>query len=622
MIEKQLEQKISQGKVAAPLPLVSLRRILQPAFDKVQSHDNEINIFGKEFCFKNIQPADWHRDIFSGKSFPMSFSKKISIRKDVDLSAKVVWEINRLQFLIQIAIKYQQTNDAVELNRFVEIIKSWKQSNPYLCGVNWYSNIEVNLRLINWFLCWEVINADELVTKNDDFKSFVTNDWLPLIHQHCAYSYKNPSKFSSANNHLISEYAGLFIASVKWQFKESEKWISYSQKGLEAEIINQHSKNGVNKEEAAEYIQFITDFFLLAYIAGENSSHPFSKQYKGQLHQIFNYICSFLDCKGNFPKYGDEDDGKCFIVDADETFNNFKSLLTSGAIIFNDAILKSKSNGFDIKNQLLFGAAGKKIFDAVTDNTIAEGSKFYKEEGHFICRKKENDKEIYFHFDAAPLGFLSIAAHGHADALSFLLHVDGQPVFVDPGTYTYHTAPEWRNYFVSTLAHNTIRVNKLNQANFAGSTLWLNHYKCTVLNAQTNDTTDIIKAKHNGYQKLGIMHTREVVFDKNLLQIKITDIIESKTEEPVFIEMPFHFHPLIEVTNTNEHLFELINKSGRNVQLKIDNKLKSIVAKGQIKPEISGWYSKSFLHKEPSNTIVCSIEFSGNIQLETIISIN
>jgi Heparinase II/III-like protein/Heparinase II/III N-terminus len=623
MIVKQLEQKLYQNKIAPPLPLVPVLRILQPGFGKVPIHANEVNIFGKKFSYENIQLADWHKDIFSGKSFPLSFSKKISIRKDADLSAKCVWEINRLQFLMQIAIKYQQTNDEAELNRFIEIIRSWKQSNPYLSGVNWYSNIEVNLRLINWFLCWEVINADELLIKNDAFKSFVTDDWLPLIHQHCVYSYKNPSKYSSANNHLISEYAGLFIASVKWSFKESEKWISYSQNGLEAEIINQHSKNGVNKEEAAEYIQFITDFFLLAYIAGENSNYPFSKQYKEQLHQIFNYICSFLDCKGNFPKYGDEDDGKCFIVDHEETFNNFKSILTSGAIIFNDPVLKSKSNGFDLKNQLLFGEKGREIYDTVKETAITEGSKFYTTEGHFICRKKENNQEVYFHFDAAALGFLSIAAHGHADALSFLLHVDGQPFFVDPGTYTYHTAPEWRNYFVSTLAHNTIRVNKLNQANFAGSTLWLNHYKCVVLNAQTNDTMDIIVAKHNGYEKYGITHTRKIIFNKESLKINITDSIEVKNGiAGCFIEMPFHLHPAIAVKNVSENSFELINKNGRGVQLQTDPKLKTILLNGQLEPEITGWYSNSFLHKEPCNTIISSLGISGNIQLETIISIN
>jgi Heparinase II/III-like protein/Heparinase II/III N-terminus len=595
---------------------------LQPGTINTSGHNNAAHIFGKWFNYENIKPADWHRDIFSGKSFPLSFAKKINIRKDPELSAKCVWEINRLQFLMQVAIKYRQTKNAAVLNQFITINKSWNEANPYLTGVNWYSNIEVNLRLINWLLCWEVLNADELIKEDNGFKSFVTDVWLPMIHQHCVYSYKNPSKFSSANNHLISEYAGLFVASVKWSFKESPQWIAYSQKGLEAEIIKQHSVNGVNKEEAAEYIQFITDFFLVAYVAGENSNHPFSKQYKNQLHQILSYICSFLDSRGNFPKYGDEDDGKCFIVDFDESFNNFKSLLTSGAIIFNDPVLKAKSNGFDGKNQLLFGEEGKKIFDAVADASLEEGSQFYTAEGHFICRRKENNQEVYFHFDAAPLGFLSIAAHGHADALSFLMNVDGQPVFTDPGTYTYHTAPEWRNYFVSTLAHNTIRVNKTNQANFAGSTLWLNHYKCTVLNAATSDVTDVIKASHNGYEKYGITHTREIIFDKKLLQFIINDTVESKKRGNFFIEMAFHLHPVIQIKTVNENTFELINKNGRNVQLQTDPKLKTSVVCGQTEPEIAGWYSKSFLEKEPANTIICSLQVQGHIQLQTIISIS
>ena len=39
-------------------------------------------------------------------------------------------------------------------------------------------------------------------------------------------------------------------------------WLKKSRRGLEREILKQHSENGVNKEEAAGYIQFITDFFL------------------------------------------------------------------------------------------------------------------------------------------------------------------------------------------------------------------------------------------------------------------------------------------------------------------------------------------------------------------------
>ena len=72
MIVKQLEQKFYQNKILPPLPLVPSHRILQPGFDKVPHHASEANIFGKKFSYENIEPADWHKDIFSGKSFPLS----------------------------------------------------------------------------------------------------------------------------------------------------------------------------------------------------------------------------------------------------------------------------------------------------------------------------------------------------------------------------------------------------------------------------------------------------------------------------------------------------------------------------------------------------------------------
>ena len=618
----KLEEKVYKRNSFVPLQLGPAKKILFPGVVNVMMQADAVNVFGKWFKYEDIEPADWHRDIFSGKCFPMSFSKNINIRKDPDLSAKAVWEVNRLQFLMQIALKYQSTKDGVHLNQFINIIKSWKDNNPYLIGINWYSNIEVNLRLINWFLCWEALDTDNLIEKNDSFKMFVSNDWLPLIYQHCIYSYKNPSKYSSANNHLISEYAGLFIASSKWPFKESEKWINYSKKGLETEMIKQHSKNGVNKEEAAEYIQFITDFFLLAYVVGENTNHSFSQQYKQQLQSIFDYIYNFLDCKGHFPKYGDEDDGKCFIIDFEKTFNNFKSLLTSGAILFKDPKLKSKSNWLDSKNLFLFGEKGKALFELIPDIPVKEKSKFYIDEGHFIFRKKENNNEIYLHFNAAPLGFLSIAAHGHADALSFILNVDGQPFFIDSGTYTYHTEPLWRDYFMGTLAHNTIRINKLNQATIGGPTLWLKHYKTKVLKTESNEEYDLVRAQHNGYENLGITHTREIIFEKKNQIIKIFDNIDCQKPDTFLVEMVFHIHPSIKINTTEKNQFDLSDIKQTSMTLQTDLKLKTKLVWGQTDPEITGWYSDTFMSKEPCNTIICSLEDAGNIRLETVILIN
>jgi len=622
MLTRQLEEKFYQKKNNFSFQFPLTQKILSPIANNSNHHNTEtVNVFGKELKIQDIG-NNWHFDIFSGKSFPLSFSKKLEIRSDENLSAKNVWEINRLQFLLQIALKFNASQDDFYLKQFIEIIQSWKSNNPFLTGINWYSNIEVNLRLINWFLCWEALDADNLLKRNEYFKQFVLKDWLPLIYQHCIYSYQNPSKYSSANNHLISEYAGLFIAASKWKFKESDKWIKYSAKGLEEEIIKQHSKNGINKEEAAEYIQFITDFFLLAYIVGEKTNNPFSKRYKEQLYLIFDYIYNFLDCKGNFPKYGDEDDGRCFIIDPDHHFNNFRALLTAASIIFKNSKFKGKSNGFDAKNEFLFGAAGRETFFSIPCDSIEETSKFYPDEGHFIFRKKRDEKEVYLHFDAAPLGFLSIAAHGHADALSFILHVNGQPFLIDSGTYTYHTERSWRNYFIGTLAHNTIRINKQNQALIGGPTLWLKHYKTNIIKSEINDENEVVIAEHNGYKKTGVTHRREIYFDKQQFSFRITDTIECKNNNACLIEIPFHVHPSVEIKQEHDNQFVLSDKNGNKVCLLADSKLQIQVMNGQIEPEIIGWYSESFMQKQATSTILGSLSISGNVILETTISIN
>lgn len=622
VLQRRYEKAFVHNKPLTAGKQIIEKKILEEVKFNPISNDTAISIFGKNFNYSNAKNIDWHKDIYSNQSFPKIFSKSINILSNPGLSAKVVWEINRLQFLMKIAINFNATKKDADLQQFIEITKSWIFNNPYLSGVNWYSNIEVNLRLINWFLCWEVLGADKLLLENSSFKEFAEKYWLPAIYSHCRYSYQNPSKYSSANNHLISEYAGLFVASSKWKFAESNKWKKYSKKGLEEEMVKQHSLNGINKEEAAEYIQFITDFFLVAFIIGERTQNPFSSKYKTYLHKIFRYIFIFLDCKGHFPPYGDEDDGKCFIVEFEEPFNNFKSLLTSGSIIFSDPQLKNKSNGFDLKNKLLFGESGKKIFEQLPSVKVEEKSEFYKEEGHFFFKKKYKEEEIYLHFDAAPLGFLSIAAHGHADALSIILHLDGNPVLIDPGTYTYHTEKEWRNYFISTLAHNTICIDESNQAVQGGPTLWLRHYKTKISKVTQDNTCESVTASHDGYKSAGCSHKRTVRFAIPENKFTILDEIEVNKENHSIIQ-PWHLHPDVEIMEEKSHSYKLQHKSGnRFIKLTLDPKLKSDVITGQTHP-ILGWYSPSFMQKKKTSVIVGKIKSSKvqTIQLKTEIEI-
>jgi hypothetical protein len=558
---------------------------------------------------------DWHCDISSGKRFPLRYAKDIDIRSDRFGSAKAVWEVNRLQFLLPIAARYAQTGDAAVLDHFMRLLESWIKSNPYLQGVNWYSNIEVNLRLIVWYYCWQLLWQDASLQNNKRFNEFVTGLWLPSIYEHCVYSHSNPSLYSSANNHLVAEYAGLFVASSCWQFTESKKWNEHALSGLEKELVLQYSEKGINKEQAAEYIQFITNFFLIPYAVGAQYGIVFSESYREMLYRICAYLTSLLDIKNNYRKYGDEDDGKVLVVSADPHFDDFASILVSGAVLFREARFKLPGSNYDFKNWLLWGKKGQEIFAGLAVNTAKAGSAFYPEEGHFFFKKQEDDdKEIYLHFDAAPLGFLSIAAHGHADALSIALHVDGFPVIVDVGTYTYHTDAQWRNYFVSTLAHNTICIDGKNQAHQAGPTMWLKHYKTKVHQCSKEPAKEWVGASHNGYEKWGCTHKRTIVFEKEKNIFILTDIVATNNE-PHIITQPWHLHPSITVSAQGQNQYLLKNKlGGRAVRLSFDPQLHFQTVQGQEGP-IFGWYSSSFLQKEPTTVLAGELKTAGKQEL-------
>jgi hypothetical protein len=72
-------------------------------------------------------------------------------------------------------------------------------------------------------------------------------------------------------------------------------------------------------------------------------------------------------------------------------------------------------------------------------------------------------------FDHGPLGYLSIAAHGHAVARALWLDVANRPVLVDAGTWLYHGGGADRDALRMTAAHNTVLIEGQSQSLPAGA---------------------------------------------------------------------------------------------------------------------------------------------------------
>src|SRR5205823_12200468 len=129
---------------------------------------------------------------------------------------------------------------------------------------------------------------------------------------------------------------------------------------------------------------------------------------------------------------------------------------------------------FDDKSRWLLGDQAAEQFDALPIAPAKPVRLAFREGGYYILgRDFGGPREVKALVDAGPLGYLSIAAHGHADALAVTLSVGGEECLVDPGTYSYWQERKWRDYFRGTSAHNTVRIDGLDQSVPGGRFMWL-----------------------------------------------------------------------------------------------------------------------------------------------------
>jgi hypothetical protein len=147
--------------------------------------------------------------------------------------------------------------------------------------------------------------------------------------------------------------------------------------------------------------------------------------------------------------------------------------------------------------------------------------------------------------DVGDIGPDYIPGHAHSDTFSFELYVDNEPLIVDTGISTYESNRQ-RAYERSTAAHNTVMIDDLDQSEVWSSFRVARRAKIVDLIEDDN----YVKATHDGYGRIGIMHTREVKGFKNSIEIK--DIIDSDSKTSFSAVAYLHFAPGVELTMIDE----------------------------------------------------------------------
>ena len=452
-------------------------------------------------------PIDWHLDYVHDKRAPRKVFYRVPYLDFAKVGdSKITWELNRHQHFVTLAKAYRLTGDARYVDEILRQWRHWWAENPYPVGINWASSLEAAFRSLAWL--WTV----HLLEGAPGLPSF-REEWLRGFALHGRHIERYLSTYFSPNTHLLGEGVALFFLGVLCpELADAERWKAAGWKIVLEEARRQVQADGFHFEQSTYYHVYALDFFLHSAVLASVNDVTIPDEFENTIEKMLSALC-LLGRGGAPPRFGDDDGGRLF----DPRRNASEHLLdplSTGAVLFNRGDFKSAARGLREETILLLGAAGVRAWDAMEAKPSSLESTALPSAGFYLLSAPTPATQLVI--DCGPLGTQS-GGHGHADALSVTLQSEGHSLLIDPGTCEYVGDGPERNLFRGTAMHNTLRVDRLDQAEPATAFSWRRFPQAKAEKWVQGRSFDLFVGSHDGYERLArpVTHRRWVVSLRN-----------------------------------------------------------------------------------------------------------
>jgi hypothetical protein len=508
--------------------------------------------------------------------------------------SKNVWEVSRHQHFITLGEAYLLTKDERYAEECLAQWEDWLLENPYLCGINWASSLEVAFRSWSWVWMLYLLLGSRALTGHR----------IGLVGQALArnatFITENLSTYFAANTHLLGEAFALFVIGVLFpELHGAETWRQCGRAILIEEMQKQVCDDGSHFEQSTFYHRYAVEFLLCAAILADRNGCPFPESYRFRLEKMLEFLVHTIRPSGLHPSIGDSDGGRLLPFGPFEA-EDHRPILSTGAVYFGRAGFRKYVNAVHEQSLWLLGADACGSFENLAGEETVETSRTFAAAGLVTMRSDWTENARLMIFDAGTQGIMH-AGHGHADSLSLICSANGSDWLVDPGTYVYSVSRPWRDHFRSTAAHNTIAIDNCDQACATDWFKWEELPRVNLEKSLSQFGLDYAVGSHTGYSRLAkpVNHRRHVIFLKSEYWL-VSDELSGTGEHQ--IESFFHFAPGVSLSlSDNGCVATRGNK--RFLVLPIAPGTRFRVAKGEESP-IQGWYSRDYGHREPASVLI------------------
>jgi hypothetical protein len=489
-------------------------------------------------------PIQWNVNPQTDVAYPLvHFSQLDTYNTAKYGDVKYVWELNRHQFFVELGKAYFLSGELKYAEKIVQLLDSWLAQVPHKLGVNHTSVLEHAMRVFSW-LWGYYFTKDAPVWTSENRAKLVKALLLQgdLIEENLSYFY-------SPYNHLIGEIAALaFLGTVYPVNDRLRYWRDYYWNEMEAQLPKQFHPDGFTVEQASYYHHFTWGFYLQVALLRQLNNLPVSSKTWSWLEKSLLFATHLTRPDGRLPMLGDIDSARSIYFYFPDDKWDLRGFQALGAALFSRGDMKQIAGGPSEELFWLLGPNGLADFDAVSSQIPEEESQFFKYSGYQIMRDGWGNQANYVLFDCGEIAHgvhrdgTPSAAHGHSDMLSFELCLNGKPLIVDPGFYTYFGELSWHRYFRDAKGHNTITVNDCGHAIHEGRIAWSSVSTVKVIHQFCSEVSDFICAETDRFAGLNMpaKHRRYFWFEKNNFAFVFDEIVGVENK-PVQIQSSLHF---------------------------------------------------------------------------------
>jgi uncharacterized heparinase superfamily protein len=493
--------------------------------------------------YRGLRFSDWHSDPVHHAGAPLVCWAEVAYLDPSIGDHKIIWELNRHQWWLQLARAYWLTGDSRYAHAIVAQMDSWLDANPPLTGINWASMLEIGFRSISWTM------AIHFLAASDEYMALSPRCFNALERQ-LGHVEKHLSYYFSPNTHLTGEALALYVAGQAFpELASSTRWVETGRRILLRETDRQILPDGGHVERSMHYQRYTLDFYLLALLTARRAGDgDAERSFASAAARLADFSYAIADGDGCLPLIGDDDGGMLWPI-AGRDCADIRDSLATAAVVLERPYLAAwglQEETFWIAPREALASSTSAADESRDRRALLERSRprssrsrTLRDTGYIVMRS-ERDHAV---FDVGVHGYMN-GGHAHADALSLMLSIGGRPLLVDPGTATYTVDAQLRDRMRGSLNHNTVSVDGKPQSRPAGPFHWTTSANACLHACRHNAAFDWAEGAHDGYAPLE--HRRSVFHADDggwLVVDQVLSATDHSGDDSHRAATHWHFHP-------------------------------------------------------------------------------